>query len=102
MCRSACLTICPSVCRYHGDRQGSVFEEDCSGEVGLPGDSGFWDSLLDVLHSADCHREVMHLHVHVLVDIIMLGHQMAVLAPSAASCLKTLTQKLYEVRFLCG
>lgn len=58
-----CLTVHLSVCRYHGDRQGSVFEEDSFGQVGLSGDFGFWDSLLDVLHPANGHREVTHLYL---------------------------------------
>lgn len=49
------INIHSSVFRYHGDRQGSVLEEDSFGEVGLSGDFGFWDSLLDVLYPAYSH-----------------------------------------------
>lgn len=64
-----CLTVHLSVCRYHGDRQGSVFEEDSFGEAGLSGHFGFWDSLLDVLHPANSHWEVTELHLFHLHDV---------------------------------
>lgn len=58
-----------SVWRYHGDRQSTVFEEDSVGEVGVPGDSGFWDSLLDVFYPANRHWEVTNLYL-LFINII--------------------------------
>lgn len=67
VCLSFCVFTCVSfhlsVCRDYGDWPGSVFEEDRFGEAGFPGDSGFWNSLLDVFHPADGHWEVTHLYL---------------------------------------
>lgn len=52
--------------QHHDRGPRSLSEENSPWEVRFPGGAGFWDPLLDVLHTAWCHRKVRSFRIPLL------------------------------------